>query len=184
MGAPRSRSALERNIEVLASSPDEDICPSPDWRGISRGPLQQERKLDFSKETRVGPLGLHRNLRGTLSFLPQLEKTQEILPSTRDEALFCCSIRREILASLLSLERLLETLYTTQEVPRHTHLHLRRTLSFLPPLKKSPIFPSSSRVGLTPFRQLKGAQRSPSSLEMKHEIPTTTRGESRGSHLI
>ena len=33
----------------------------------------------------------------------------------------------------------------------------------------------NSRGGLTPFMQLKGAQRFPSKLEMKTEFPATTR---------
>ena len=49
--------------------------------------------------------------------MPQLEKNQEILPSMQDEALFCCSISREIPPSLLSLQRVLDTLDATQEVP-------------------------------------------------------------------
>ena len=38
--------------------------------------------------------------------------------------------------------------------------------------------------GLTPFMQLKGAQTSPSQLEMKPEFPTTSQEEPRVSHLI
>ena len=90
-------------------------------------------------------LGPHRNSRGTLSFLPQHEKNQEILPSTRDEAIFRCGISREIPPSLLSLERILDTLEAIQEVPQHTLLHSRRKLKVLPKLKKSPCFPSSSQ---------------------------------------
>ena len=63
----------------------------------------------------------------------------------RNEALFCCGISREIPPSLLSLKRVLDTLDATQEVPRHTRLHSRGTPSIPPQLKKSPVFPSSSR---------------------------------------
>ena len=77
--------------------------------------------------------------------LPQLAKNQEIFPATRDEDLFLCGVSREIPPSLLSLERVLDTLEATQEVPRHTHLHSRGTLRVPPQLKKSPGFPSSSR---------------------------------------
>ena len=42
----------------------------------------------------------------------------------------------------------------------------------------------NSRGGLTPFRQLKGAQRSPSQLVMKAEFPATPQEEPRVSHLI
>ena len=41
-----------------------------------------------------------------------------------------------------------------------------------------------SRGGVTPFMQLKGAQRSPSQLEMKAEFPATSREEPCVSHLI
>ena len=78
------------------------------------------------------------------SFLPQLEKNQEILPSMRDEALFCCSISREIPPSLLSLQRVLDTLEATQEVPQHTRLHRRGIARVPPQLRKSPLFPSLS----------------------------------------
>ena len=37
---------------------------------------------------------------------------------------------------------------------------------------------------LTPFMQLKGAQRSPSQLEMKPEFPATTQEEPQVSHLM
>ena len=63
----------------------------------------------------------------------------------RDEAVFHCGVLREIPRSLLSLERVFETLEATQEICQHTHLHSRRTLRVPPQLKKSPGFPSSSR---------------------------------------
>ena len=47
----------------------------------------------------------------------QLEKNQEILLLTRDEAHFPSGVLREIPPSLLSLERVLDTLEATQEVP-------------------------------------------------------------------
>ena len=71
---------MERNPEVLASNPDEDLGPSTDWRGISRGPSQLAWRLDFPEATRAGPSCPHCNSRGTASFLPKLEKNQEILP--------------------------------------------------------------------------------------------------------
>ena len=77
--------------------------------------------------------------------LPQFEKNQEILPSTSDEALFCCSVMREILPFLLSLRSVLGTPYATQEVPRHNCVHLSGTPRVLPQLKKSSGIPSSSR---------------------------------------
>ena len=58
----------------------------------------------------------------------------------RDEALFCCGVLREISPSLLSLERVLDSLEATHEVPRHNRVHWRG----IPQRKKSPGFPSSS----------------------------------------
>ena len=62
----------------------------------------------------------------------------------RDEALFRHSVLREIPPSLLSLERVLETLEASQEVPQHTYLHSRGIPRFPAQLKKSPDFPPSS----------------------------------------
>ena len=44
-------SALERKPEVLASAPDEDLGPGPDWRGILTGPSQLAWTLDFQGNT-------------------------------------------------------------------------------------------------------------------------------------
>ena len=110
-------SALEKKPEVPASAPHEDLGPGTKWRGIPRGPLLLAWRIHFPEATQVGPGGPCRNSRGTPRFLLQLEKNQEILPSTRDEALFHCGILREIAPSLLSLERVLDTLDATQEVP-------------------------------------------------------------------
>ena len=144
---------LHRNPEIHVStgwepsgsdlSPDEDIGPSTNWRGILRGPSQISWRLDSPEATQAGPLDPQSNSIGTPNFLPQLVKNQEILPSMRDESLFCCGIERD-LTLLLSLERVLDTLDATKEVPRHTRLHSRGTPSVPPRLKKSSIFPSSS----------------------------------------
>ena len=45
----------------------------------------------------------------------------------------------------MSLERVLDTLDATQEVPRRALPHSRVTLRVPPQLKKSPVFPSSSQ---------------------------------------
>ena len=57
--------------------------------------------------------------------LPQLEKIQEVLPSRRYEAHFCCSDSRLIRPNLWNFQRVLHTLAATQEVPRHTRLYSR-----------------------------------------------------------
>ena len=121
------------------------------------------------------------NLRGTPSFLPRLEKNQEILPSTRDEALCCCNISSENPPFLLSLERVIDTLDATQEVPQHTRLHSRGTPSVPPQLKKSPVFPSSSRdEGPFPCFVGKGIPDFPSHLK-RRQSQLGTRMELQGS---
>ena len=77
--------------------------------------------------------------------LLEIEESQKILPSTRDNALFRCGVLREIPPSLLSLERVLDTLEATQEVHHNSRLHSRGTLRVPPHFKKSPGFPSSTR---------------------------------------
>jgi len=112
-------SARKRKPEVAASSPDEDLRPGNDWRGIPRVPSQLTWRLEFPEATLAGPCVPHLNSRGTPSFLPQVEKNQEILPSRRDESLFCCGISREIPPSFLRLKRFLDVLDATQEALRH-----------------------------------------------------------------
>ena len=87
----------------------------------------------------------------------------------RDEALFHCSVLIEIPLSLLSLERALDTLDATQEVPRHTRLHWSGTQSIPPQLKKSPVFPSLSRdEGPFPCFIGKGIPALPSHLKKRY----------------
>ena len=111
-----------------------------------RGPSQLTWRLDFPEYTRAGPGGPQRNSRGNPSFLPQLEKNKEILSSVRDEALFCCSISREIPHSLFRLKSVLNILEATQEVSRIS-VSTREEHRGSSYLKKTPIFPSSFRVG-------------------------------------
>ena len=71
---------------------------------------------------------------------------------------------------------------------RHTtrcpHQCKLRIISSAAPREQSQVPSQNSRESLTPFRQLKGAQRSPSQLKMKTEFPATTRLEPRVTHLI
>ena len=80
------------------------------------------------------------------SFLLQLEKNQEILPSTRDETLFRCGITREISSFLLSLESFLDTIETTQEVPQHSSLHSRGTPSVPHNSRRVPVSPPYLKI--------------------------------------
>ena len=63
----------------------------------------------------------------------------------RDEALFRFGVLRQIPSSLLSLERIIDTLEATQEIPHHSCPHSRGTPKVPPQLNKSPGFPSSTR---------------------------------------
>ena len=47
----RSMSALDMNTEVLASTPDEELGPGTDCRGILRGPSQLAWRLAFPEAT-------------------------------------------------------------------------------------------------------------------------------------
>ena len=63
-------------------------------------------------------------------FPAHLRKNQEILPSTRDEDLFCCSVSQEVPGSIVELEGELETLDETTGASRDTQSHSSGTLSF------------------------------------------------------
>ena len=68
----------------------------------------------------------------------------------------------------LELEKVLYMLYKTPEVSRDTRPHSRGTLSFPPQVKKSPVFPASSRdEGGLPCFGWKGMLTSPSHLERR-----------------
>ena len=158
-------SPQEMRPDSPVETPEEPRDPCQHWRGILRfQPQLQVRtsalaatreesreassqlawRLDFPEATGAGPSVHRRNPTGTTSFLPQLEKNQEILPSTPDEAIFCYGISREFPPSLLNLEKVLDTVEPTQEVPRNTRLHSSGTPSVPPQCKKRPGFPSSS----------------------------------------
>ena len=134
---PRFLSPLERNTEFLATSLDEVYLPCSDSRAIPRSPSQLQWRLDFPRAPRVVLCAPRRNSR----IPPQLEKNHEVAPSSRDEALSHCSISREVPHSLLKLGTVLNTLYETQEVPRHTHPHSSGTPIFLAHLNLSPFAP-------------------------------------------
>ena len=111
---------------------------------------QLERRLDFLRQHARFSEFTFRNLEEPQASRHNLRKTTRFpIPQpqahTRDEALFPCSDSRAIWYSLLKLKRSLESLFTTKEVPRDTRHHLRGTPSFMPQLKKSPVFPTSSR---------------------------------------
>ena len=88
------------------TSLDEVYLPCSDSRAILSTPSKLERRLDFPGPTREAPWVPHCNSR----IPPQLQKNQEVPPSSRDEALSRCSVSREIPRSLLKFERVLDTL--------------------------------------------------------------------------
>ena len=77
--------------------------------------------------------------------LPQLEKIQEVLPSSPDEGHFRCGVSRLITPNLWNFLRVLHTLAATQEVPRHTRLHSRGNTRVPPTSRGAPFPPHSSR---------------------------------------
>ena len=79
---------------------------------------------------------------------PQLEKIQEVLPSRREEAHFRWAVSRQITPNLWNFQRVLHTLAATQEVPRHTRLHMRGSRR-VPPTSRGAWFPPRSlRLGI------------------------------------
>ena len=86
------------------------------------------------------------NSKGTLSFPPQLHANDEIQACLLEEALLRCSVSKEIPRfPWNSKGSLTLSLYETPEVSRDTRPHSRGTLSFPPQVKKSPVFPASTR---------------------------------------
>ena len=83
-----------------------------------------------------------------------LQSVKGPMSTSRVEALFCCGIKRYIQPSLLSLERVLDTLEATQEVPdislftreehQGSHHNSRRAPFFPPHLEMRVPFPASS----------------------------------------
>ena len=142
IGTPRSMSDLERSPEVPASTQGGPM------------PLHQlERNLEKPLVTRMevwlftgkisGPWGPQQNSRETSSILPQLEKNQEILPSTPDEALSAAaSWEKSHLASWASkghlspctqLKKFCDIAVCTPEERWFSH-HSSRKAPFSPPL--------------------------------------------------
>ena len=84
--------------------------------------------------------------------LPQLEKIQGVLYSRRDEGHFRRGVSRLITPNLWNFQRVFHTLAATQEVPRHTRLHSRRSTRVPPTSRGAPFLPPSSRGGILSMR--------------------------------
>ena len=124
---------FEKSLVFPTSSREEGLFPCFDSRGIQT----------FRRTSRGGHL-TYCNRRVTLSFLPQVERTRRST-SARDQTLFLCRDLRASPSSLSKLERKLDSLCATQQVPQDTSHNSRRNPSFLPQLKMCPMFPTSSR---------------------------------------
>ena len=114
---------MERNTEVPASTRDEALFIPVAIREESRGAPPKAKGDLTSLRRHEQSLRLTHNLRGTLSFPPQLHANYEILPFTLEEALLCCSVSKKCPRSLLEIERVLETLYENTVVSRDIHPH-------------------------------------------------------------
>ena len=169
-GTPSFPPQLEKNQEISAQPdmmPNSPVATREQSKGI----------FDSLFATQEVPPDPHHNSRGTLSFLPQLEENHKT-PSTRDEAQFHCSNSRPIPSSSSQLERMLVTLFATQEVPPDPRHNSRKTPCSKPHLQMTPETPALTREesqvparntkdGLTPLRQI----------EKFTEIPIATQEE-------
>jgi len=137
---------MERNPEVPALTRVEALFTPAAMHEESRGaPRNTKGDLSSLRRHERSPRST-RNSRGTLSLLPQLHTNCEILSSTIEEALLCCSISKESPSFLwnlkgssthfmklqkipeipVPLERNAEFPTTNQEEPCFHHLKSRR----------------------------------------------------------
>ena len=153
-------------------------------RGSLRSPWQLE-----------GTHTSYRNSRNTLRFPFPCELRPDSPAVTPEHS---CARPHNLNGELTSLrqhERLPELPVVPAEEPQASRHNWRQTRRFpcqhemrpfspAAPREQSRVPSQNSRGGLTPFMQLKGAQRSPSQLKMKAEVPATTREEPCVFHLI
>ena len=123
-------------------------------RNTLRLPLPCELRPDSPAVTPEHSGTCPHNSNGDLTSLRQQERLSEfpVVPGEESQASSCNSRQ-------------------TTRCPRQRKT---RPFSSAAPREQSQVPSQNSRESLTPFRQLKGAQRSPSQLEMKAEFPTTT----------
>ena len=141
---------LHRSPETHVSTGEELWCSGLSSRGGPRTRHHLERNPERPLATRMETGLSWGNTSGSLKSTSYLNRNPKFPAATREKpgdsplkvrwGLFCCSVLREIPPSHLSLQRVLDTLDATQEVPRHTHLHLRGTPRVKPQLKKSLCF--------------------------------------------
>ena len=137
----------------------------------------------------------YRNLRNTLRFPLPCELRPDSPAVTPEHSHARPPNSNGDLTSLRQQERLPEFPVVPGEESQASRRNSRQTTRcprqrkmrpFSPeaPREQSRVPSQNSRESLTPFTQLKGAQRSPPQLEMKDEFPTTTRLEPSVSHFI
>ena len=105
------------------------------------------------------------------------DPTQEVFPSRRDEAHFRRGVSRLITPILWNFQRVIHTLAATQEVPRHTRLHLRGSTRVPLTSRGAPFPPPSSRGGIL---SLPGRERFPGVPDASQEV-ALSRGKARGT---
>ena len=166
-------SALERNPQVLAPTPHKILGPGIDERNPERPPSNSPGDWPLLRPPeRVPEVPVV-----SREHLPQLEKIQEVLPSRRDEAHFCCGVSRLITPNLWSFQRVLHTLAATQEVPRYTRLHSRGSTRVLSTSRGGP-FPNPWSSG--GILSLRGGERIPGVPVASQEEALST-GKARGT---
>ena len=123
-------------------------------RNTLRFPLQCELRPDSPAVTPEHSCTRPRNLNGDLTSLRQHKRLPEFLVVPGEESQASRRNSRQ-----------------TKRFPRQCEM---RPFSPAAPREQSQVPSQNSREGLTPFMQLKGAQRSPSQLKVKAEFPATT----------
>ena len=153
-GSPRHIPQVDRSANLPVATQvtprgslmngDEAISPHSDWRALPDSTLLLERRLDLPGATREVPWSPHHNSSETPIFPPQVRKTMRF-PSQHEMRPVSSAVPWE--ESWVPTRNpkggLTHSLYATQEVPWGTCCHSRGTPSFLPQLKKSPVFPTS-----------------------------------------
>ena len=134
----------------------------PKLRNTFRFPLPCKLRPDSPAVTPEHPHARPRNSNGDLTSLRQHERLHEfpMVPGEESQA----------------------SRHNLRQTTRFPHQREMRPFSPAVPRELSSLSKLKSR--LDSLRQLKGAQRSSSQLEMKAELPATTREEPRVTHLI
>ena len=164
-------SEMERNHEVLVSRRGDTLLASAAIPEESRGaPCNAKGDLTSLRRQELSPSST-RNSRGTISFPPQLDTNYEILPACLKRSFYAAAFPKKAHVSLVTQKCPRHALRNSRSFPRYLSLS-RGTLNFPPQVKKSPIFPASSRdEGRLPCFPWKGIPTSP--LHLKRRLVYT-----------